>query len=141
MRTRLALLVLVPTLALTAASVGGARTNSFPSFRMPSKNIACAYIPQASLGGPLLRCDVLSGLRPPPSKSCDLDWAAVEMRPKTQARASCVGDTVYDKRAPILAYGHTWSRGAFRCQSARKGLTCRSGKHGLFLARQSWRVW
>jgi hypothetical protein len=141
MRKRLALVVLIVVLGLAAAASGGARTSSFPSFRMPSKNIACAYVSQRSLGGPILRCDVLSGLRPPPSRSCELDWAAVEMKPKAKARAACVGDTVYDKRAPILAYGRTWSRGAFRCQSARKGLTCRSGTHGLFLSRQSWHVW
>jgi hypothetical protein len=141
MRKRLVLVVLIVVLALAAATAAGARTSSFPGFRMPSKNIACAYIADRSAGGPLLRCDLLSGLRPEPTRACDFDWGAIFMRPRKKARAGCISDTVYDKRAPILAYGRTWSRGAFRCQSARKGLTCRSGTHGLFLARQSWRVW
>jgi hypothetical protein len=140
-RKRCALLTLIVALALIAASGAGARPSSSSSFRTPSKNIACAYVAQRSLGGPFLRCDLLSGLKPEPKRACEFDWGAVTMRPKKKARASCISDTVYSKSAPILAYGHTWSRGAFRCQSAQKGLTCRSGTHGLFLSRQSWRVW
>jgi len=141
MRRRLVLAALIVALALSAATTGGARTGSLPTFRTPSKNIACAYVAKRSLGGPFLRCDLLSGLRPEPTKACEFDWGAVTMRPRTKAHPSCISDTVYDKRAPILAYGRTWTRGAFRCQSARKGLTCRSGTHGLFVSRQSWRVW
>ena len=138
---QLILTALVLVIAASAVTVADARVASFPSFRTPSKNIACAYVAQRSLGGPFLRCDLLSGLRPEPTRRCEFDWGAVVMRPKTKAHASCISDTVYDKRAPILAYGRTWSRGAFRCQPARNGLTCRSGSHGLFLSRQSWRVW
>ena len=141
MRRRRLVPLLVATIAASAATAADARLTAFPSFRTPSKNIACAYVAARSLGGPFLRCDLLSGLRPEPNRRCELDWGAVVMQPKRKAHASCVGDTVYDNRAPILAYGRTWSRGAFRCRSARSGLTCRSGAHGLFLSRQRWRVW
>ena len=141
MRRQLLLLAVVLVIAASAATAANARVFSFPGFRTPSKNIACAYVAKRSLGGPFLRCDLLSGLQPEPAKACEFDWGGVLMRPRKKAHPSCISDTIYDKRAPILAYGRTWSRGAFRCQSARKGLTCRSGKHGLFLSRQSWRVW
>lgn len=110
---------------------------------MPSKNIACAYIADRNYGGPFLRCDLLSGLHPKPSGRCrEGDWASVLLKPSAKARPSCVSDTVYDNRAPFLAYGRSWVRGPFRCQSAQRGLTCRSNTgHGLFLSRLSWRVW
>ena len=41
-----------------------------------------------------------------------------------------------------LPYGSSWRRGAFTCRSRTTGVTCRNGSgHGLFLSRQTWRVW
>ncbi len=110
---------------------------------MPSRNIACAYVADREFGGPFLRCDLLSGLRPKPSGRCrEGDWAAISLAPRSKARPICISDTVYDKRAPILAYGRKWIRGGFTCYSKRIGLSCSNHNgHGFFLSRQSWRVY
>ena len=113
------------------------------AFVLPSRNIACLYLQAArSIGPASLRCDILSGLRPEPRRRCELDWTGVAMRARTRAAAQCAGDTVYDRRAPVLRYGRSWRRGAFRCVSRRSGLTCRNAAdHGFFLARTRWRTW
>jgi hypothetical protein len=102
-------------------------------FRLPSRNIACLY----STGPTMLRCDILSGVRPTPRGKCEGDWAGYSMRPTGRAGATCAGDTVYDRRAPILRYGTTWRAGGFTCSSRTTGLRCtnRSGR-GFFLSRQ-----
>ena len=65
----------------------------------------------------------------------------LRMTRKGKARPLCVSDSVYDPRAPIVKYGHTWKRGGFTCHSKRKGLKCsnRAG-HGFFLSRERWSV-
>ena len=134
---RFVLIVVAAGAALTAGAAA-APDAAFETFRTPSKNIACGY----SAGAPaFLRCDILSGLKPEPRRSCELDWTGASMRPTGRATASCAGDTVYDPRSRILAYGQTWRRGGFRCTSRTTGLTCtnRSG-HGFFLSRQRWRL-
>ena len=41
-----------------------------------------------------------------------------------------------------LPYGKTWHQGVFTCTSRANGLTCRNPTgHGLFISRESWRVW
>jgi hypothetical protein len=109
----------------------------FPGFRTPSKNIACGYLTAPAF----LRCDVLSGLKPRPARRCELDWTGISMAPTGRATPTCAGDTVYQRGAPILAYGRTWRRGGFTCVSRRTGLRCtnRSG-HGFVLARDRWRL-
>jgi hypothetical protein len=121
-------------LALLLVTVAVGTAPSGPSFRMPSRNIACVYAVSA------LRCDILSGLRPEPRARCQLDWTGLTLPSAGPARPTCAGDTVYDAREPILGYGRTWRRGAFVCVSRRTGLECRnrSGR-GFVLARESWR--
>ena len=136
------LLVAVATagLVLAVAQPSGARPGKLVSFRLPSKNIACAYV--TGFGESFLRCDVLSGLEPKPKGRCRVgDWSAVSMTKTGKARASCISDTVYDNRARFLKYGHTWKRGGFTCRSRRTGLTCtNTRRHGFFLSRQRWSV-
>ena len=106
-------------------------------FRMPSGNIACALSPPAS--GPVtLRCDILSGLSPSRDDRCELDWTGLSMGRGT-ATPTCAGDTVYDRKAPVLTYGSVWKRGPFTCVSLLIGLSCanRTG-HGFFLSKERW---
>ena len=125
-RTALAAAILVLVFAGAANAAG---------FRTPSKNIAC----QVFSGS--LRCDILSGLRPEPRRSCELDWTGLTLPAKGRGQAACAGDTVFDPRAPILRYRQTWRRGPFVCVSRRAGFRCtnRAG-HGFFLARERWRL-
>jgi hypothetical protein len=120
-------------LVLGAVAAGDASSRTLVFFRMPSRNVACLL----STGPTELRCDILSGLKPKPrGRTCELDWTGFFMRPTGQAAPNCAGDTVYDKRAPILAYGRVWRRAGFTCYSRTTGLRCqnRSG-HGFVLAR------
>ena len=109
-------------------------------FRMPSSNVGCAYSNEPGRGGPNLRCDILSGLKPAPKrpKGCTLDWKyGYRIRPTGPALKVCAGDTAMNRHATVVRYGAKWSSGAFTCLSRRVGLRChnRSG-HGFFLSKK-----
>jgi hypothetical protein len=104
-----------------------------PLFQMPSRNIGCR------LGGGFLRCDILSGLNPEPAEACELDWTGLVLGRSGAAEPQCAGDTVYDRNAPTLAYGSTWRRSGFACESSESGLRCTSPMGESFkLAREGW---
>lgn len=132
------LVVLVGGLTGAAGAALDSR-DAFVPFRMPSKNIACAYV--TGFGPVTLRCDIFSGLKPEPRRPCELDWTGVSMGSVGRARPTCAGDTVYDPKAPVVAYGSVWKRGPFTCLSSWAGLSCanRAG-HGFFLSRERWAV-
>jgi hypothetical protein len=134
---RLFVLAVVAALCavVVAASAQGSR-DGFVPFRMPSGNIACAYI--TGFGPVTLRCDILSGLRPEPRRRCELDWTGLSMG-RGSATPTCAGDTVYDRKAPVLRYGSVWRRGPFTCVALLIGLSCtnRTG-HGFFLSKERW---
>jgi hypothetical protein len=137
MRTVLAVASSVAVLA--APPTAGALVTK--TFRTPSKNIACAFYPASITGRAVFRCDLRSGLKPKPTRHCDVDWTGASMGPRGKAGPTCAGDTVYDRSAPILAYGRTWSYGGIVCTSRMSGLTCGNrDRHGFFLSRASWRV-
>lgn len=107
--------------------------------QMPSRNIGCIF----SRSPQYVRCDVRTGLKPPPPrpKNCDLDWAyGLEMAVTSRAHTFCAGDTAL-AHGPVLAYGATLRILGFACLSQRIGLRCanRVG-HGFFLSRQRWRT-
>lgn len=135
--------VLVVTSVVVAVGGAGAAVgarDAYVPFRMPSKNIACAYSAGGGFGPVNLRCDILSGLKPSPRGRCELDWTGVSMG-TGRARPTCAGDTVYDPKATVLAYGSVWRRGPFTCLSSWAGLSCanRAG-HGFFLSRDRWAI-
>ncbi|MGZ8695623.1 MAG: DUF6636 domain-containing protein [Gaiellaceae bacterium] len=127
-------------LVATAASASPGALHS-RTFRTPSKNISCAYYPASVSGTAVFRCDLLSGLKPRPRTKCEVDGTGASMGPRGRAGPTCAGDTVYDPRAPVLAYGSTWTLAGLSCTSKQTGLTCRNRDgHGFFLSRASWRV-
>ena len=131
------LLALAAAIGAQAAQAGPA---TLVGFRMPSRNIACAIEPAFGRSPAVLRCDVLSGLKPRPHRACELDWTGLSIGATGRATPTCAGDTVADPRMPILRYGRTWHRGAFTCTSRRTGVTCRNrAGHGFVLARERWR--
>ena len=122
--------------ALALPLSAGAATPSFEFFQTPSHNIGCVYS-----GSPQnLRCDIRSGLKPPPAKprGCMNDWTfGYQAGPRGRARTVCAGDTVFSHRARVVKYGTTWRRGAFTCKSRTTGLRCKNKSgHGFFLSRQ-----
>ena len=134
-----ALLVAAVTCLTLGVPSGGAGELELSAFRMPSGNVGCMYAKFA--GQPaFLRCDILSGIKPLPPKprACELDWGtAIGLNRTGRARLMCVGDTAYDPRARVLAYGTTWRRNGFTCTSRTTGLRCSnlSGR-GFKLSRQ-----
>jgi Family of unknown function (DUF6636) len=130
--------------AVAVAAVGLLLASAAPAqalvvqFRTPSANIGCVFSSEPVGRGPYLRCDILSGLKPKPSRprGCTLDLTGFELNATGRARVVCAGDTAVNRRAKVLRYGSRWSKGGFTCTSRRTGLRCknRSG-HGLFLSR------
>jgi hypothetical protein len=128
--------LLVGLLIVVIAVGAQARGSVYVTFRMPSGNIACGY--STGFGPVTLRCDILSGLKPEPRRPCELDWTGLSIGRGT-ATPTCAGDTVYDRKAPVLKYGSVWKRGPFTCVSLLIGLSCtnRTG-HGFFLSKERW---
>ena len=111
------------------------------SFHMPSRNVGCIYSPAAGGHAASIRCDILSGLVPEPTRACELDWTGLGMTGARRARPVCAGDTAYSTSSPVLRYGRAWTRGPFRCTSRTTGLACSSrAGHGFKLARAGWSV-
>ena len=105
------------------------------NFLTPSRNIACLFLRK------VLRCDIMSGLRPEPLEVCDFDWVGLELGVRGPATPNCGSDTVFDQGAPTLAFGSTWTWHKIVCELRRRGLRCTNGGgHELDLARGSWSV-
>jgi hypothetical protein len=109
---------------------------AFSFFQTPSHKIGCAY----SSSPANLRCDIRTGLKPPPAKprGCMNDWTfGYEIGPRGRARTVCAGDSVFSPTARVVRYGTMWHGGAFTCKSRTTGLRCQNkGGHGFFLSRQ-----
>jgi hypothetical protein len=126
-------------LAFAAAAPAKASKDVYYSFRMPSKNIFCAYV--SFSGEPRhLRCDIYSGIKPRPPKSSNPECRtgkSVGVNATGKASYLCVSDSVYNERARVLEYGTSWNRGGFSCRSRKAGLTCKNrSSHGFFLSRE-----
>ena len=107
----------------------------FVFFQTPSHNIGCVY----SSSPASLRCDIRSGLRPPPAKpkGCQNDWTfGYRLGRRGPSRTVCAGDTVLKGNARVLGYEKTWTGGPFGCTSLRLGLYCSNkDSYGFFLSR------
>jgi hypothetical protein len=123
------------TVSTTAPAAAGQTPARSKTFQMPSKSIGCLFAEK------LLRCDILSGVRPEPAGDCDFDWVGLEIGVTGAAAPNCGSDTVFDQEARTLAYGSTWSRRGIVCESRRSGLSCSNREgHEFTLARGSWSV-
>jgi hypothetical protein len=132
----LAAIVAVAAGAIAASAQAAPDRVKLVRFQMPSKNVGCVYQPAEGRRAGYLRCDILSGVRPTPRGSCELDWTGYSMQARGPARATCAGDTVYARGARILRYGTAWKQGAFVCRSRRTGLRCTNAAgRGFVLAR------
>jgi hypothetical protein len=74
-----------------------------------------------------------------------LDWHGFRLSDTGAGEIVCTGGILYDGRdrpsLHTLPYGATWRSGPYTCRSRRVGLTCTARGHGLFVSRESWRVW
>ena len=128
----------VAALALSVVAVASAVSGLDP-FVTPSGHVACMY-EHVSGEKPLLRCDVDHVAHPVKRpKACEVDYgSAFGLTASGRARRLCVGDTVRDPRAKVLAYGKTKHYGLFTCTSRKSGLRCTTGggQHGFELSRE-----
>ena len=131
-----AILAVATGAALAGSAQAGPDRVKLVRFQTPSKNIGCLVSPAEGRRAGYLRCDILSGVRPQPRGTCELDWTGYSMQGRGAARPTCAGDTVYAQRARILRYGTIWKQVDFVCRSQRTGLRCTNAAgRGFVLAR------
>ncbi|MBY0563933.1 MAG: hypothetical protein K2P58_07080 [Hyphomonadaceae bacterium] len=139
------LLILIAAFALASCSPQGTEDAQSPTteapvaahgqleeFQLPSSNIGCAYIPAGGTavyrspdGRAELQCDRVA---PTYVRIIMSETGPARVQTDVSDAPCCAGETV--------AYGQSWSRGPFTCQSAEAGLTCsNSDGHALFLSR------
>ena len=135
------------TAALVAVPASSATV--LPGFRSPSGNIRClaAPGPPAYLWCSIGKADYAKKLTAYCAQPrIGVDWAGFTLGARSKGSVACSGGTMYDPATQhlhviTLAYGKTWRSGAFTCLSQSVGVTCRNrAGHGLFVSRQSYRV-
>jgi len=133
--------------ALVAAPA--ASTTVLPGIRSPSGNIMCLALP----GPPAdLWCNIEKSnyskrlIAYCAQPRIGVDWVGFSLGVKSKGSIACSGGAMYDSgtqhpHVVALPYGKTWRSGAFTCLSQSVGVTCRNrAGHGLFVSRQSYRV-
>lgn len=150
MLRRLVFLSALCAFALSATSASASLT-PLPGIRSPSGNITCLFVPgaQSMMLCSIATADYAMRLQ----EKCmgpngeGVDWHGFTLTATRAGLVNCTGGILYspDTGRPhyvTLRYGASWRHGAFRCWSRITGVTCRNAaRHGIFLARQTWRTW
>ncbi|MEY2911468.1 MAG: hypothetical protein RLZZ184_777 [Cyanobacteriota bacterium] len=140
---KLVVLLLTSTIATTLPQVSIAAPKGFQS---PSGNIFCELIPGVPGEISILRCEIMSSLKPKPPQPypgyCELEWGQGFLLPgRGRPEILCIIDTIADKDKPVLNYGSDWNSSGFKCVSQKIGLTCtNSDGIGFFLSQEKWYV-
>ena len=143
--------ILLGLLGAAIVAAGAGTATILPGFRSPSGNISCLLVPGPP---PNVQCKIaqadyagkLQARCLGPARG-GVDWHGFALTATGPATIVCSGGILYnpDTQRPryvTLPYGSTWRRGVFACVSRVTGVTCTSRTgHGLFVSRQSWRVW
>jgi hypothetical protein len=153
MRLVVPLLVTGVAAALLGAAGSAAAPKPIPGIRSPSRNIRCLFLPPArGASGANLHCTIgranyAAALQHRCSSGpAGLDWHGFELPATRKGAVTCSGGILDDPGTQrptykTLPYGKTWRHGPFTCASRLAGVTCTNTRgHGLFLSRQSWRV-
>ena len=122
-----------------------------PGVRTPTHNISCFVVPIAPTVHSTLLCDIRqASYGATLQRNCmngpGVEWHGFELSWRRAAHVTCAGGVLYNigRDTPsyrVLAYGRTWRSHRFTCRSRRTGLTCtNAGGHGLFLSRESYRL-
>ncbi|MGL4238515.1 DUF6636 domain-containing protein [Tabrizicola sp.] len=122
---------------------GPALANDLLTFQSPTGNIHCSIYTWDNNAE--ARCD-LQELTPSYTKrpaGCDLDWgSSFAVGAEGRGVLACVGDTVVDRRNPVLPYGEAVSLGGLSCVSAKTGITCTNAAgHGFSVAKAKQRLY
>jgi hypothetical protein len=154
---RLAIVLsLVAALAAGVTTVGESKA-PLPGFRSPSGNIKCLYVlPSLDDTGHQLpvfllcsvgQADYTKTIQDTCMADPGLDWHGWSLTPTGKGSIVCSGGILYsvDSFRPVyvtLLYGRSETHIGITCRSQATGVTCSNGRgHGLFVSRQSWRVW
>ncbi len=109
------------------------------NFKTPSDNIHCIAYRDTRTNTADLDCQMqeISAKIPSRPKDCDLDYGyRFGMDQRGQASRSCYGDTIYDPKHKVLAYGKTWKAGGFICDVTTARLRCVNlDRHGFELSK------
>ena len=136
-------LLAVSLSAILLATVPAVVSASTTYFSSPSKSIGCLY--GVFEGVRSLRCDLARVDHPKPTPaSCPVDYGdAFGLRVRGKASRVCHGDTVFNPRARVLAYGKTKHFGPFTCRVRKTtGMRCTSPSgHGFRISRQRQELW
>lgn len=104
---------------------------------LPSANIGCAYIPAGGTAvyrSPDDRAELQCDRVAPAYVRVVLSETGPGVVQENLGEAPCCS-------GEIVAYGQSWSRGPFTCQSAETGLNCTNADgHGFNLSRESAEV-
>lgn len=115
-----------PSAVIAAVVLAGpAVADEYIGFQSPTGNIHCALYSWNS--GAEARCDLreLTATYRQRPAGCDLDWgSSFSVGSSGAAGLTCHGDTVIDRRNPVLPYGEAVSLGGISCVSAKTGMTC-----------------
>lgn len=139
-------------LATVAVAAPAALAAPLPGVKTPSRNISCFVVPVKPTARTNLLCDIrraryLRSVQDACMARASLDWHGFGLSQTGRATLVCSGGILYDagRDTPaytVLAYGRTWRGRGFTCRSRVTGLTCTNGRgHGLFLSRESYRLW
>jgi hypothetical protein len=145
-------LLVALTVVAGLSAVGAGLAAPLPGVKTPSRNISCFYVPIKPTTHGNLLCNIRrASYARAAQDSCmaraGLDWHGYELAWNGKALPACTGGILYDigRDTPvfrILAYGRTWRSHGFTCTSRVTGLTCTNSRgHGLFLSRESYRLW
>jgi hypothetical protein len=138
-RSKLIGSVVVATALLTPATAVSS-LERIVSVQSPSHNIACILASRTDA-----RCDIKAHTwhvgRP---KGCvDLNYGdSLSVNTRGRVYVTCHGDTTFDPKAKVLAYGRSISDGPFTCASATSGITCRDRRtrHGFLISKARIRL-
>jgi hypothetical protein len=139
-------LLISAVVALALSASAAARV--LPGFNSPTGNIKCYYNPHGLTQRgftAVVRCgldhaDYALRLQ----HLCKAgDWHGFTLTPKGRPLLYCPGGASGDRVAyQALSYGKSRQLGQFVCTSRITGVTCRNRHgHGLFVSRQTYRLW
>jgi len=147
MKSALLISTVVAILAATAASSSSAG-GTLPGFRSPTGNIRCYYNAKGLTSRgftPVVRCSLNhADYGTTLQHRCRAgDWHGWTLTPRGRPLLFCPGGATADHpRYRTLAYGNDLQLGQFVCSSRITGVTCRNRDgHGLFVSRQTYRIW
>jgi hypothetical protein len=136
---------------LFAIAAGIASAAKLPGVKTPTRNISCFYVPIKPTTRGTLLCNIKQAVYLRSAQNAcmarsGLDWHGFELGLTRRAELVCSGGVMYDEGRDtpvftVLPYGHAWRYRGFTCTSRVTGLTCTNkAGHGLFLARESYRL-